>query len=88
MARVVMAHKRRYTKFYSVKFDDMSKLADFILSPCNRGRIYKVVDISRKDTRILNSKLHALMIKRDAILSYICGYGGIGRRIDVDSIIL
>ena len=68
MARVVMTHKRRYTKFYSVKFDDMSKLADFILSPNNRGRIYKIVDISRKDHRILNAKLHALMTKRNILL--------------------
>lgn len=68
MARVVMTHKRRYTKFYSVKFDDMSKLADFIISPNNRGRIYKIVDISRKDNRILNYKIHSLMTKRNITL--------------------
>lgn len=68
MARVVMTHKRRYTKFYSVKFDDMSKLADFLLSPNNRGRVYKVVDISRKEHRILNSKIHSLMTKRNITL--------------------
>ena len=68
MARVVMTHKRHYTKFYSVKFDDMSKLADFILSPNNRGRVYKLVDISRKERRILNSKIHSLMTKRNITL--------------------
>ena len=68
MARVIMSHKRRYTKFYFVKFDDMSKLADFILNPNNRGRIYKVVDISRKENRILNSKIHSLMTKRNITL--------------------
>lgn len=68
MARVVMTHKRRYTKFYSVKFDDMSKLANFVLSPNSRGRIYKIVSISRKDRRILNSKIHSLMTKRNITL--------------------
>lgn len=65
MARVVMKHKRHYTKFYSVKFDDMSKLADFLLSPNNRGRIHKIVDISRNDNRILNFKIRSLMTKRN-----------------------
>ena len=65
MAIVVMTHKRRYTKFYSVKFDDMSKLADFIFSPNNRGRIYKIVGISRKENRILNSKIYALRAKQN-----------------------
>ena len=68
MARVVMKHKRRYTKFYSVKFDDMSKLADFLLSPNNRGRIHKIVDISRNDNRILNFKIRSLMTKRNITL--------------------
>lgn len=68
MARVVMTHKRRYTKFYSVTFDDMSKLADFLLSPNNRGRIYKLVDISRKEKRILHYKIQSLKTKRNITL--------------------
>lgn len=63
-----MTHKNKYTRFYSVKFDDMSKFADFILNPNNRGRIYKIVDISRKDRKILNSKIHSLMTKRNITL--------------------
>ena len=68
MARIVMTHKKRYRKFYCVQFDDMSKLADFILRPCNNGRIYKIVDISRKDRNILNSKLRSLMTKQSISL--------------------
>lgn len=65
MARVVMTHKRRYTKFYCVHINDMSKLADFLLNESNRGRVYKIVDISRKDKRILHMKLQSLMKKRN-----------------------